>query len=325
MAKKTSHSKLPASHSQSQATRDGFGEGLLLAARRDPRVIALSADLTESLRMDKFLTEFPDRFIQLGVHEQLLAALAAGLALENKIPFIGSFAVFSPGRNWEQIRTNICLNRANVKIVGSHAGVTVGPDGATHQMLEDIALMRALPRMTVIAPADAEEARRATLAAAEWDGPVYLRLGRSKVAPVTDSEKPFKIGQADTLRPGKDVAIVACGLMVGEALKAAEMLAAQKISAQVINLHTIKPLDAKTLLAAAKKCGAVVTAEEHQLAGGLGSAVAELLAEKLPVPIEMVGVRDAYGQSGEAEELLAHYGLTAKEIAKAAKKALSRK
>lgn len=325
MPKSTQSLKLEARSFQPRATRDGFGDGLLEAAKKDRRVIALSADLNESLRMDRFAAEFKDRFIQLGVHEQLLAALAAGLALENKIPFIGSFAAFSPGRNWEQIRTNICLNRANVKIVGSHAGLTVGPDGATHQMLEDIALMRALPRMTVIVPADADEARQATVAAAAWDGPVYLRVGRAKTPSVTDPKKPFRLGQAVTLRPGKDVAIVACGVMVAKALEAAETLAAKGLKAMVVNLHTVKPLDAKTLLAAAKKCGAVVTAEEHQLAGGIGSAVAELLSQKFPVPIEMVGVHDTYGESGEAEELLEKYGLTAEAIAKAAQKAIGRK
>lgn len=297
----------------------------MAAAQNDERVVAVCADLNESLRMDKFLELFPHRFVQLGVHEQLLAALGAGLALEGKIPFLGSFAVFSPGRNWEMVRTNICLNRANVKIAGSHAGLTVGEDGATHQILEDIAITRCLPGLTVVVPADAEEARRATIAAAVWDGPVYLRLGRAKTPVVTAPNADFRIGRADVLRRGQDVAIIACGVMVAEALRAAEMLATKKIRAEVINLHTIKPFDEKTVLAAAKRCGAVVTAEEHQLAGGLGSAVAEVLARKLPVPIEFVAVQDRFGQSGKSEELLVAYGLTAQNIVSAAKKVIQRK
>jgi len=308
-----------------RATRDGFGEGMLLAGRANRDVVGVCADVTESVRLAGFKKEFPDRFIQVGVHEQLLVAMSAGLALAGKIPFAAAYAVFSPGRSWEMVRTNVCINNANVKIVGSHAGVTTGPDGATHQALEDIALTRSLPNMTVIVPADAIEAKKATVAAAAKAGPVYLRLSREPSPIVTDEKTPFEIGRANVLREGTDVAIIACGLMVPAALAAAELLAKKGTSALVINCHTIKPLDEKAVVAAAQKCGAVVTAEEHQVAGGLGSAVAELLGRQCPVPMELVGVQDRFGQSGEAAELLVEYGLTAGDIAKAAKKVLSRK
>lgn len=308
-----------------RAARDGFGEGLVLAAQKDGRIVGLCADVSESTRMSEFKKAFPDRYVQLGVHEQLLAAAAAGLALAGKTPFIAAYAVFSPGRSWEQVRTNICINNACVKIVGTHAGVNVGPDGATHQALEDMAIMRALPNMTVIAPCDAIEARKATLAVAKRPGPAYLRLGRGKTPVITTDSTPFRIGKAQIFRRGRDAAIIACGSLVQPALEAAEELAKEGLDCLVLNCHTIKPLDAAAVAAAAKQCGAVVTAEEHQVHGGLGSAVAEALAARCPVPMEFVGVRDAFGESGEAFELMRHFGLTAADIKKAVKKAVARK
>ncbi len=308
-----------------RATRDGFGDGLVEAAGRDPRVVGVCPDVTESVRMEAFKKAFPDRFVQLGVHEQLLAALGAGLALAGKVPFIAAYSVFCPGRAWEMVRTNICINNANVKIAGSHAGVTTGPDGATHQMLEDIAIMRTLPNMIVIAPCDAVEAKKATLAAAEHAGPVYLRLGREKSAVLTTDATPFRIGRAEVFREGRDCAVIACGAMVEAALAAAAELAEDGVSCRVLNCHTIKPLDETAVIAAASDCGAVVAAEEHQVMGGLGSAVAELLARKRPVPVEFVGVRDKFGESGSAAELLEHFGLDARHIKAAVKLAIQRK
>jgi len=308
-----------------RATRDGFGEGLVQAAKSDPAVVGLCADVTESTRMNLFQEAFPDRFVQLGVHEQLLVALGAGLALAGKVPFVAAYAVFSPGRAWEQVRTNVCVNDANVKIVGAHAGVTVGPDGATHQALEDIAIMRVLPNMKVVVPCDAVEARKATLAAAKLAGPVYLRLGREKTPTLTTEATPFEIGRVVSLRQGRDAAIVACGIMVYEALVAAEELAKEGVDCAVLDCHTIKPLDEDALVAAAERCGAMVTAEEHQVAGGLGSAVAECLAARRPVPMEFVGVHDRFGESGTAAELTRHFGLTSTDIKQAVKKAISRK
>ncbi|MFA6132056.1 MAG: transketolase family protein [Patescibacteria group bacterium] len=308
------------------ATRDGFGEGLLEAGKKNKRIVVLSADLTESTRCLPFKTKFPERFIQLGVAEQSMASIAAGLALGGKIPFITSYAIFSPGRNWEQIRTNIALQKTNVKIIGSHAGLNVGADGATHQMLEDIALTRVLPNMTVIVPCDALEARKATLAAATIKGPVYLRLTREPSPVFTKPLTPFKVGRAETFYKGNDATIIAAGPILFEALKAAVNLKQKNgINVRVINCHTIKPLDTKTILAAAKQTGAIVTVEEHMVAGGLGSAVAELLAEHCPVPMEFVGVKDKFGESGKPEELLEKYGLKAKDIMAAAIKVIKRK
>lgn len=305
-------------------TRDGFGEGLVAAGKNDKDVVVLSADLTESTRTADFKKAFPDRFIQLGVSEQSLAAIAAGLALEGKVPFIASYASFSPGRNWEQIRTNICLNEAPVKVVGAHAGVSVGPDGATHQALEDIALMRCIPGMTVICPADANEARKATIAAAAHPGAVYLRLGREKTPVFTAEDAPFEIGRAQVLRDGKGCAVIACGPLAYEALRAAEELSGKGIECMVVNCHTVKPLDEAAILAAAE-CGAVVTVEEHQKMGGMGSAIAEFLSQNRPTPLVMVGMDDEFGQSGEPQELIGHYGLGKDGIMKAIKKALKMK
>ncbi|MFH1315659.1 MAG: transketolase C-terminal domain-containing protein [Candidatus Uhrbacteria bacterium] len=306
-------------------TRNGYGEGLVEAGRRDKNVVVLCADLTESTRCEDFKVAFPDRFVQLGVHEQLLAAMGAGMALAGKVPFISSYAAFSPGRNYEQIRTCIALSETNVKIAGAHAGVSVGPDGATHQMLEDIALMRTLPNMTVLVPCDAIETKKATVAAAKIKGPVYIRFTRAASPVFTTKATPFKIGRAETLRKGKDVTIIACGPIVYEALKAAEQLRSENIDARVINLHTIKPIDTKAIIKAASETGAIVTAEEHMIAGGLGSAVAEVLCDCCPTPFERIGIDDSFGQSGSPEKLLNYFGLTAPHIVKAVHRVLIKK
>lgn len=310
-----------------EAIRQGFGLGLCAAADRDPRIVALTADLTESTRVLLFKEKFPERFFELGVAEQNLASVASGLAAMGRIPFIASYAVFSPGRNWEQVRTTICLNNQNVKIVGAHAGVSVGPDGATHQALEDIAITRVLPNLDVIVPCDALEAAKATLALATRPGPGYLRLAREKTPVITTEASPFVLGTANILWTATTpaAAIIACGQLVHTALLAAERLAKEGIETLVVNLHTIKPIDVDTLGQVAARAGAVVTAEEHQTRGGLGSAVAEVLAEHCPVPIEFVGVDDQFGQSGTPDELLAHYGLDVDAIIRATKKVIKRK
>jgi transketolase len=308
------------------ATRDGFGKGLLELGETDERVVALCADLAESTRMLAFREKYPDRYIELGVAEQNLATVASGLANYGKIPFIASYAAFSPGRNNEQIRTTISLNNVPVKIVGSHAGLSVGPDGATHQALEDIALMRVQPNMCVISPCDAEEARKATLAAAAHPGPIYLRLAREKTPLMTTAETPFELGKAQVMWLGDNpqVVIFATGPLVHNALLAAKELTSE-VAVSVINVHTIKPLDEKVVVAAAKNAGAVVCVEEHQIAGGLGSAIAEVLARTNPVPMEFVGVHDRFGQSGEAAQLMNEYGLGAAHIKTAVQNAFARK
>ncbi|MBI3983991.1 transketolase family protein [Candidatus Microgenomates bacterium] len=295
--------------------RQGFGEGLRLAGEQNSQVVAMSADLTESTRMNLFAEAYPERFFNVGVAEQNLATVAAGLAVMGKVPFISSYAAFSPGRNYEQIRTTIALNDVNVKIVGSHAGISVGPDGATHQMLEDIAMMRVLPNMRVVVPADAVEARKATLALASTFGPSYLRLAREKSPIITTDNTPFSLGQAAVLRIGYDLTIVACGTMVYQALQAARLLSKKKIEAEVINCAVIKPLDTATILASIRKTRAVVTAEEHQISGGLGGALAELLSENDPVPLRRIGINDRFGESGDPEVLLKYFGLDAVAIA----------
>jgi len=309
-------------------TRNGFGEGLVLAARKNKNVVGLCADLTESTRMDAFAKEFPERFFQVGVAEQNMATVAAGLGISGKVPFIASYATFSPGRNWEQIRTTISYNNSNVKIAGHHAGISVGPDGATHQAIEDIATMRVMANMRVIVPADAIEARKATMAAASIVGPVYLRLGREKTPVFTTEKTPFVPGRAEILWQSKKkptVAIIGCGPLLYNALLAARDLEQEEgIGSIVINSHTIKPLDEKTILAAAKKCGAVVTVEEHSVLGGLGGAVAELLAKKLPTPMEFIGMQDTFGESGSPSELLAKYKMDAPAIIAAVKHVLRR-
>lgn len=307
--------------------RKGFGEGLLQAAEADGRIVGLCADLTESTQMHLFKNKFPERFVEMGVAEQNLATVASGMAAMGKVPFITSYAMFSPGRNWEQIRTTICYNDRPVKVVGSHAGVSVGPDGGTHQAIEDIAIMRVIPRMQVVVPCDAIEARKATLAVAGSGAPVYLRLAREKTPVITTEESPFELGRANVLvaptRP--KLALVACGSMVYHALRAAKELAHEGLEAAVVNMHTIKPLDTETIIDLAKKAGAIITLEEHQKHGGLGSAVAEVLAEHHPVPMELLGVDDRFGQSGTPEELLEQYGLGLEAIKKAAFKVVLRK
>lgn len=310
---------------EQEPTRFGYGRGLVLAGRENPNVVALCADLTDSTKTSDFRKEFPDRFIEVGIAEQNMASLASGLAAAGKIPFISSYAMFSPGRNWEQIRTTICYNDVNVKIAGAHAGVSVGPDGATHQAIEDIAIMRVIPRMTVIVPCDSIESEKATYQAAKIKSPVYLRFAREKTPIITTEESPFEIGKANILREGKNVAIIACGPLVYNSLIAAEELAKEGIEAIVVNNHTIKPMDEKTVIDVAKKSGAVVAVEEHQITGGLGSAVAEILVANYPVPMEFIGVHDRFGESGEPNELIEKFGMAVKDIKEAVKKAIKRK
>ncbi len=296
-------------------TRDGYGDGMVHAGEENPNVVVLCADLTESTRSLPFQQKFPERFIECGVSEANMVGVASGLASAGKIPFVSSYAMFCPGLTWVQVRTTLCYNNQKVIIGGAHSGVSVGPDGATHQALEDIAIMRVLPNMTVIAPADVPETYRAVLAAVDWPTPVYVRFGREKTPVFSRDDAPFEIGKAVVLRDGKDITLVACGPMVYEALMASEILAAKGITCEVINAHTIKPLDEKTILTSVTKTRHVVTIEEHQINGGLGSAVAELLGEQLPVPLKRIGIPDVFGQSGEADELLQYYGLTGEKIA----------
>lgn len=305
--------------------RDGYGHGLLELGKTNPDVVVLDADLAKSTRSDWFAAEFPDRFFDIGIAEQDMLGTAAGLALGGKIPFVTTYGVFVAGRAWDQIRTTVCYADLNVKIAGAHGGISVGPDGATHQALEDIALMRVLPNMRVIVPCDAIEAKKATMAVAGVQGPCYLRFAREATPVFTQEEDYFEIGKANILKEGSDVTIIACGPIVYEALLAHDRLKEIGISARVINMHTVKPLDQEAVLKAAAETGAVVTAEEHQIFGGLGGAVAELLAQNRPTPMEMVGIKDTFGESGPPEELAVKYGLTAKDIAEAAKKAVARK
>jgi transketolase len=306
--------------------RNGYGEGLLAAGKDNPNVVVLSADLAESTRADGFAKKYPERFFECGVAEQSMATIAAGLGISGKIPFISSYATFSPGRNLEQIRTTIAYNNSNVKIAGHHAGISVGPDGATHQATEDIALMRTMPNMKVIVPCDAIEAKKATAAAAKLWGPVYLRFAREKSPVVTTAATPFVPGKATVLWESKrpQALIAACGMLVYAALLAASELEKEKISVTVLNVHTIKPLDADAIVVHAGRAGAVVTVEEHQIAGGLGGAVAELLAARLPLPIEFIGLRDTFGESGPPDELLEKYGMGVKDIKAAVKRAARR-
>lgn len=310
---------------EQKATRDGFGEGVVEAGTANQNVVVLTADLAESTRAEVFQEAFPDRFVEMGVAEQNMATVGAGMALAGKVPFITSYAAFNPGRNYEQIRTTIALNQANVKVCGMHAGVSVGPDGATHQMLEDIGLMRMLPGMTVINPGDSEEARKAVIAAAEMDGPVYLRFGRSATPVFTTRDTPFVIGKVLTLFESAEpqVAIFSTGSLSYTALLTARALEEEGIGTIVIHLPTIKPLDEEALLTAAKRVTGVVTLEEHQAAGGFGSAVAELLAQQEQRPMRILGVQDQFGQSGTPEELLAHYGLDSASVQKAVKSLLA--
>lgn len=310
---------------EKKATRDGFGEGIVYLGETNPQVVVLSADLTESTRAEKFRERFPERFFSCGIAEQNMIGIASGLASGGKIPFACSFGVFSSGRCWDQIRMSVCYSNFNVKIVGSHGGITVGEDGASHQALEEFALLRVLPRIKIVVPCDAIEAKKATIQAAQVFGPLYLRTGREKVPIITKEEDSFVIGKAKIFKEGKDVSIFACGIMVSQALNAQQILAQEGISAEVINIHTLKPLDLETILNSVKKTKAVVTAEEHQLNGGLGSAIAEVLGENFPVPLERIGIKDVFGESGKPLELMEKYGLTHSYIVDAVHKVLKRK
>lgn len=308
-------------------TRNGYGDGLAEAGVKYEEVVALCADLTDSTRTNEFKEKFPERYVEMGVAEQNMALVAAGLGVSGKIPYIASYATFSPGRNWEQIRTTISYNDSNVKIAGHHAGISVGPDGATHQAVEDIATMRSMANMKVIVPCDMNEARKATVAAADIKGPVYLRFAREATPVITSEDTPFNPGEAQVFWDSKNpqCAIIACGPLVHSAMKAAKELEKNKIEVLVINNHTIKPLDKATILKAAKKTGAVVTVEEHQVEGGMGSAVAELLAKELPTHQEFVGMQGVYGESGPPEKLLEKYGMGVDDIVSAVKKVIRRK
>lgn len=317
------------------ATRDGYGKGLIWLGEHNPNVVVLTGDLSESTRSQWFAEKFPKRFIEVGVAEQNMMGIAAGLALSGKIPFVSSYATFNPGRNWDQFRVSVCYSMANVKVAGAHAGISVGPDGATHQALEDIAMTRVLPNLVVVVPCDAIETRKATVAIAEEvKGPAYIRFGREKSAQFTTEETPFKLGRAEIFRDPSSaaggsgravVAIIGSGILVYNALLAAEDLAKEGIECMVVNNHTIKPIDRKTIVAVAKKCGAVVTVEEHQINGGAGSAVIEVLAEEYPVPVERVGMPDSFGESGQPWELIEKYGMGKESIKSAVKKVLKRK
>lgn len=309
--------KLDLQNCSKRLTRDGYGEGLLLAAEENPNVVALGADISESVRVSWFKERYPERFISLGISEQNQMGVAAGLSLVGKVPFVTNYGVFLAGRAWDQIRTTVCYANLNVKLGGAHGGISVGPDGATHQALEEISIMRCLPNMSVVVPADYDETRKATLAAARMRGPVYIRFGREKVPSITDADAPFEFGKAYCLREGKDAVIIACGAMVYESLVAAETLAKEGIECMVVNCHTIKPLDTDAIVEAAKHTGAVVTAEEHQVYGGLGGAVAETISQKCPVPMRLVGVNDRFGESGDPETLMQAFGLTSEDIANA--------
>ena len=306
-------------------TRSGFGEGLRLLGETNPDVVALCADLTGSLKMDAFQKNHPDRFFQIGIAEANMIGIAAGMTIGGKIPFTGTFANFSTSRVYDQIRQSIAYSRKNVKICASHAGLTLGEDGATHQVLEDIGMMRMLPNMTVVVPADYNQTLQATLAIAAWDGPVYLRFGRPSVPIFTPEDAVFQIGKADLLVQGTDVTIIACGHMVWKALEAQVQLAEKGISAEVINMHTIKPLDTEAILSSVAKTGCVVTAEEHMMNGGLGDAVAQVLSKSSPAPQEFVAVNDTFGESGTPNELLKKYHLETTDIVLAAERAGARK
>jgi len=325
--------KIFADDIEQKPTRDGYGYGLVELGGKNPDVVALCADLAESTRSLWFKEKFPERYIEMGVAEQNMAAIAAGLAVSGKIPFISSYAVFSPGRNWEQIRTTAAYNDANVKIAGAHAGVSVGPDGATHQAIEDIATMRVIPNMKVFVPADAIEAKKATIAAAQIYGPVYLRFAREATPVFTSENTPFVPGKAYELwdtsassgRGKPQVAIIGCGPLLYNALLAAKELEEEGVSTIVLNSHTVKPIDEKKIIEVAKKCGAVVTVEEHNIIAGLGGAVAEVLAKNCPTPMEFVGMKDCFGESGQTEELIKKYKMGKEDIKKAVKKVIKRK
>lgn len=306
-------------------TRSGFGAGMQVLGQTNPNVVAMCADLVGSLKLDAFIKENPERFIQCGISEANMIGMAAGLTIGGKIPFATTFANFGSGRVYDQVRQSVAYSNKNVKIAVSHAGLTLGEDGATHQILEDLAMMRALPGMTVINPCDYNQTKAATIAVAEYEGPVYMRFGRPVIPVFTDADQKFEIGKAWMVNEGTDVSIFATGHLVWEAIQAGEMLEAEGISAEIINIHTIKPLDEKAILKSLKKTGCLVSAEEHQVAGGLGSAIAELLIQDKAYPQEFIAVKDSFGESGTPAQLMEKYGLTAKDIVAAAKRAISRK
>lgn len=306
-------------------TRSGFGDGLLEAGKRNPNVVALCADLTESVKMTAFKEEFPDRFIQVGIAESNMVSIAAGMALSGKVAYIGTFAAFATGRVYDQIRQSVAYSNTDVKICGSHAGITLGEDGATHQILEDIGLMKMIPNMVVINPCDYNQTKQATIAISEYKGPVYLRFGRPKVPVFISEETPFEIGKAIVLNEGKDVTIIATGHLVWEAIVAGEKLAEQGIDAEIINIHTIKPLDTEAILRSVNKTGCVVSCEEHQYNGGLNDSVSQLLSRNNPKPIEYIGIDDKFGESGKPEDLMVKYGLKSENIISAVHKVIKRK
>ena len=306
-------------------TRSGFGDGLLEAGKRNPNVVALCADLTESVKMTAFKEEFPDRFVQVGIAESNMVSIAAGMALSGKVAYIGTFAAFATGRVYDQIRQSVAYSNTNVKICGSHAGITLGEDGATHQILEDIGLMKMIPNMVVINPCDYNQTKQATIAISEHNGPVYLRFGRPKVPIFISEDTPFEIGKAIVLNEGKDVTIIATGHLVWEAIVAGEKLAEQGINAEIINIHTIKPLDTEAILRSVNKTGCVVSCEEHQYNGGLNDSVSQLLSRNNPKPIEYIGIDDKFGESGKPEDLMVKYGLKSENIISAVHKAIKRK
>lgn len=309
-----------------KATRDGYGEGVVELGEKNKDVVVLTGDLKESTRVEEFSKKFPERFIECGVAEQNMMGIAAGLSAAGKIPFVSSYAVFSPGRSWDQLRVSVCYSNLNVNIVGAHTGVSVGPDGVTHQALEDIAITRVLPNMTVVVPCDAIETKKATLAAANMQGPYYSRFAREKTPVMTTEETPFEIGKAEVFADyGDDAAILACGPLVYQSLVAAKELEKERIRVRVINNHTIKPMDVTAVMKAARDCGAIVTVEEHQVMGGMGSAVAEVLAKNYPVPMEFVGMPNTFGQSGQPEELLEKYGMSTSKIKEAVRNVILRK
>jgi len=305
-----------------KSTREGFGEAMMMLGRNNENVMVVTGDLGESMKVDEFEKLYPERFVQVGVAEQNMMGVSAGLALSGKIPFAVSYSVFNPGRNWEQLRVSVCYTNANVKVVGGHTGISVGSDGATHQALEDIAMTRVLPNLMVVVPADYEQAKKATIAIASHKGPVYLRLTRPKTACFTTVTTPFELGKAQVMREGKDVTIFVCGTLVYEALLAAEELK-NKIDVEVVNVHTIKPIDEESIVRSVKKTGKVITLEDHQISGGLGGAVAEVLGEKFPTKIVRMGMRDSFGESGEPKELLAKYGLNNYGVIKVIRKIIN--
>lgn len=306
-------------------TRNGFGDGLLELGASDSNILALTADLAESTRVLEFSKKYPDRFVECGVAEQNMMGVAAGLAIYGKTPFVSSYATFSPGRNWDQLRVSVCYSQANVKVAGCHTGLSVGPDGATHQALEDVAITRVLPNLIVEVPCDAIEAKKTVVALGRIKGPAYFRVGREKSPVITTVETPFEVGKAIVFREGTDVAIIGSGPVLYNAMLAARELEKQGISVMVVNNHTIKPIDAAAIIQAAKTCGAVVTLEEHQIMGGCGSAVCEVLSQNYPVPVEMVGMRGSFGESGKPEELMEKYGMGKLNIISSVKKVLKRK